>query len=133
MKISTTVLGINRSNLVTYKGGFYKRRFYNIHIKGGFIKTVVNAFIKLIKISKMPLRGLLHRFFNNRCRFNDVDCLFCSSVIQGESYFVLPIDCFTCKTLSVSSLMSFGSHPNKSTIKFGECAFEYLKGSNKGC
>ncbi|KAG5001842.1 hypothetical protein JHK87_022914 [Glycine soja] len=52
-------------------------------------------------------------------------------LIQGEAYFVLPIDSFTCKTLSVSSLLSLASHPNnKSTIKFGECAFEYLKGSN---
>ncbi|RZB99547.1 hypothetical protein D0Y65_022110 [Glycine soja] len=53
-------------------------------------------------------------------------------LIQGEAYFVLPIDSLiTCKTLSVSSLLSLGSHTNnKSTIKFGECTFEYLKGSN---
>ncbi|TKY46694.1 hypothetical protein E2542_SST28742 [Spatholobus suberectus] len=51
-------------------------------------------------------------------------------LMPGEAYFVLPIDSFTCKTLSVSSLLSLGSHPNKSTIKFGECPFEYLKDSN---
>ncbi|RZB51687.1 hypothetical protein D0Y65_048205 [Glycine soja] len=51
-------------------------------------------------------------------------------LIQGEAYFVLPIDSFTCKTLSISSLLSLGSDPSKSTIKFGECPFEYLKGSN---
>lgn len=52
-------------------------------------------------------------------------------LFQGETYFVLPIDLFSCKTLSVSSLLSFRSHNNdsnnKSTIKFGECPFEYLK------
>ncbi|XP_020231053.1 uncharacterized protein LOC109811668 [Cajanus cajan] len=51
-------------------------------------------------------------------------------LMPGEDYFVLPIDSFTCKTLSVSSLLSLGSHPNKATIKVGECPFEYLKGSN---
>ncbi|KAK7333672.1 hypothetical protein VNO80_30449 [Phaseolus coccineus] len=51
-------------------------------------------------------------------------------LMVGEAYFVLPIQLFTCKTLSVSSLLSLGSSPNKATLKFGECAFEYLKGSN---
>ncbi|RDX75917.1 hypothetical protein CR513_44153, partial [Mucuna pruriens] len=51
-------------------------------------------------------------------------------LMQGETYFVLPVECFTCKTLSLASLLSLGSHPNKSTIKIGECAFEYLKDSH---
>jgi len=52
-------------------------------------------------------------------------------LMLGEAYFVLPIQFLTCKTLSVSSLLSLGSSsPNKATMKFGECAFEYLKGSN---
>ncbi|CAJ1964810.1 unnamed protein product [Sphenostylis stenocarpa] len=51
-------------------------------------------------------------------------------LMVGEAYFVLPSDFLTCKTLSVSSLLSLGSSPNKATIRFGECAFEYLKGSN---
>ncbi|XP_068494753.1 uncharacterized protein [Phaseolus vulgaris] len=51
-------------------------------------------------------------------------------LMLGEDYFVLPIQFFTCKILSVSSLLSLGSSPNKATLKFGECAFEYLKGSN---
>ncbi|KAK7386984.1 hypothetical protein VNO78_27407 [Psophocarpus tetragonolobus] len=49
-------------------------------------------------------------------------------LMPGEAYFVLPINSFTCKTLSLSSILSLGSHPNK--IKFGECSFEYLKDSN---
>ncbi|KAL5077754.1 hypothetical protein RYX36_016738 [Vicia faba] len=52
-------------------------------------------------------------------------------LIPGEAYFVVPIDLFSCKTLSVSSLLSLrsynSSNNNKSTIKFGECPFEYLK------
>ncbi|XP_027345241.1 uncharacterized protein LOC113857486 [Abrus precatorius] len=52
-------------------------------------------------------------------------------LMLGQSYFVLPIDFFPCKTLSVSSLLSLGSHPNnKSSIKFGEFPLEYLKGPN---
>ncbi|KAK7386983.1 hypothetical protein VNO78_27406 [Psophocarpus tetragonolobus] len=52
-------------------------------------------------------------------------------LMPGEAYFVLPINCLTCKTLSLSSILSLGSHHNKYTnIKFGECPFEYLKGSN---
>ncbi|KAK7386981.1 hypothetical protein VNO78_27404 [Psophocarpus tetragonolobus] len=49
-------------------------------------------------------------------------------LMLGEAYFVLPMNSFTCETLSLSSLLSLGSNPNK--IKFGECPFEYLKGSN---
>ncbi|XP_004513414.1 uncharacterized protein [Cicer arietinum] len=54
-------------------------------------------------------------------------------LMAGEAYFVLPIDFFSCKTLSVSSLLSLRScngndnNDNRSTIKFGECPFEYLK------
>lgn len=51
-------------------------------------------------------------------------------LMPGQLYFVLPLDRLACKTLSASSLLSLGSHPNsKSTIKFGQCSFEYLKGS----
>ncbi|WJX37957.1 hypothetical protein P8452_25668 [Trifolium repens] len=55
-------------------------------------------------------------------------------LVPGEAYFVLPIDLFSCKTLSVSSLLSLKSQNNSdsnksSTIKFGECPFEYLKDS----
>ncbi|XP_045823732.1 uncharacterized protein LOC123916339 [Trifolium pratense] len=55
-------------------------------------------------------------------------------LVPGEAYFVLPIDLFSCKTLSVSSLLSLKSSHNdnnkSSTIKFGECPFEYLKDSD---
>ncbi|QCE01587.1 uncharacterized protein LOC114193869 [Vigna unguiculata] len=51
-------------------------------------------------------------------------------LMQGETYFVLPIDRFACSTLSVASISAFGSCPNKSPIKFGACPFQYLKGSD---
>ncbi|KAJ1388033.1 hypothetical protein SESBI_39494 [Sesbania bispinosa] len=51
-------------------------------------------------------------------------------LMPGQTYFVLPIDRFAIDTLSVSSISSFGSCPNKSPIKFGKCPFQYLKGSN---
>lgn len=51
-------------------------------------------------------------------------------LMPGQTYFVLPIDLFACHTLSVSSISTLGSCPNKSPIKFGACPFEYLKGSD---
>ncbi|KAJ7960561.1 DUF4228 domain-containing protein [Quillaja saponaria] len=55
-------------------------------------------------------------------------------LMPGQTYFVLPIDCFaTCNTLSASSVAALGSssaNNNKSPMKFGDCPFEYLKGSN---
>lgn len=54
---------------------------------------------------------------------------------SGQTYFVLPIDRFACHVLSASSLaaLSLTSTPNnniKAPINFGNCPFEYLKGSN---
>ena len=44
-------------------------------------------------------------------------------------YFVRPID--RCGgVLSTASLAALGSCPSRSPIKFGQCPFEYLKGSN---
>ncbi|KAE9614863.1 hypothetical protein Lal_00036212 [Lupinus albus] len=52
-------------------------------------------------------------------------------LMPGQTYFVIPIDLFPSHTLSPSSLVALGSYANnKSPIKFGECPFEYLKGSN---
>ncbi|XP_054791568.1 uncharacterized protein LOC129297230 [Prosopis cineraria] len=53
-------------------------------------------------------------------------------LMLGQTYFVLPIDRFSCGggVLSASSLAALGSSPNRSPIKFGQCPFEYLKGPN---
>ncbi|KAI5335152.1 hypothetical protein PRUPE_4G267600 [Prunus persica] len=54
-------------------------------------------------------------------------------LIHGQTYFVLPLDCFACRVLSASSLAALGSSssPNKKApINFGESPFEYIKGSN---
>ncbi|TQD92753.1 hypothetical protein C1H46_021631 [Malus baccata] len=55
-------------------------------------------------------------------------------LILGQTYFVLPIDRFACSVLSASTLAALGSssRPNKKAapINFGECPFEYIKGSN---
>ena len=68
-------------------------------------------------------------------------------LMSGQTYFVLPIDMFACRVLSVSSLTSLCSitSPNKkpkaatatataaaaAPINFGETSpFEYLKGDN---
>lgn len=51
-------------------------------------------------------------------------------LMSGQTYFVLPIDCFGCNVLTASSLAALGSNPNKSPINFGDCPFEYIKGEN---
>ncbi|KAM7502442.1 hypothetical protein LguiB_001346 [Lonicera macranthoides] len=50
----------------------------------------------------------------------------------GQTYFVLPLDCFACNVVSASSFASLGSSPNKSTapVNFKDCPFQYIKGSN---
>ncbi|CDP08447.1 unnamed protein product [Coffea canephora] len=55
-------------------------------------------------------------------------------LIAGETYFVLPLDCFTNNVLSASSLatlrrsISSGSKP--AAVNFKECPFEHVKGTN---
>ncbi|KAF7815660.1 DUF4228 domain protein [Senna tora] len=52
-------------------------------------------------------------------------------LMPGQTYFVLPIDRFACNVLTASSLAALASCPNnRSPIKFGQCPFEYIKGSN---
>ncbi|KAK9154673.1 hypothetical protein Sjap_002153 [Stephania japonica] len=51
-------------------------------------------------------------------------------LISGETYFILPIDRFACKLLSVSLLSALSSAPKPSPIKFGDCPFQYVKGGN---
>ncbi|OVA18498.1 Protein of unknown function DUF4228 [Macleaya cordata] len=58
-------------------------------------------------------------------------------LISGETYFVLPIDRFAFKVLSISSLSTLASSSSSSSgsintspkpINFGECPFQYVKG-----
>ncbi|XP_026417370.1 uncharacterized protein LOC113312851 [Papaver somniferum] len=55
-------------------------------------------------------------------------------LFAGQTYFILPIDPFAFKVLSISSLSSLassssGSKP-KRPINFTECPFQYVKGSD---
>ncbi|KAL5720077.1 hypothetical protein ACHQM5_012780 [Ranunculus cassubicifolius] len=52
-------------------------------------------------------------------------------MISGETYFVLPIERFAGKVLSVSSLSSLASSPKHFSSSFGEEGpFEYIKGAD---
>ncbi|CAA2997394.1 Hypothetical predicted protein [Olea europaea subsp. europaea] len=52
-------------------------------------------------------------------------------LMKGQTYFVLPITCFTRNVLSSSCLAALGSkYPKPTAINFKDCPFEYLKGSN---
>ncbi|XP_009762604.1 uncharacterized protein LOC107825413 [Nicotiana tabacum] len=51
---------------------------------------------------------------------------------NGDAYFVLPLDYFSNKVLSASSLASLGSNNTnkRAPVNFKNPAFEYVKGSN---
>ncbi|MBA0704238.1 hypothetical protein Golax_016508 [Gossypium laxum] len=52
-------------------------------------------------------------------------------LMPGQTYFVLPLDRFPCmNVLSASSLAALKSSPKPAPINFGDCPFEYVKGSN---
>ncbi|KAK1418236.1 hypothetical protein QVD17_27379 [Tagetes erecta] len=73
----------------------------------------------------------------------NADCFFIGHTIPalaiddplkpGETYFVLPLDIFSSKTLSASSisaLVSYDKTSKHAPVNFKGCPFEYLKGSN---
>ncbi|XP_039136700.1 uncharacterized protein LOC120274022 [Dioscorea cayenensis subsp. rotundata] len=47
-----------------------------------------------------------------------------------ETYFIIPIDCFRCQTLTAASLAVLASSNKGSPINFSKCVFEYVKGEN---
>ncbi|XVE59889.1 hypothetical protein DITRI_Ditri05aG0083400 [Diplodiscus trichospermus] len=51
-------------------------------------------------------------------------------LMPGQTYFVLPLDRFSCNVLSASSLAALNSSPKPAPINFGECPFEYIQGTN---
>ncbi|XP_022728740.1 uncharacterized protein LOC111284291 [Durio zibethinus] len=51
-------------------------------------------------------------------------------LMPGQTYFVLPLDRFACNVFSASSLAALNSSPKPAPINFGQCPFEYIKGSN---
>ncbi|KAE8663790.1 Tetratricopeptide repeat (TPR)-like superfamily protein isoform 1 [Hibiscus syriacus] len=51
-------------------------------------------------------------------------------LMPGETYFVLPLDQFSCNVLSSSSLAALNPKSKPYPIKFGKCPFEYVKGND---
>ncbi|XP_058078940.1 uncharacterized protein LOC131227211 [Magnolia sinica] len=51
-------------------------------------------------------------------------------LMKGQTYFVLPIDRFACQVLSAASLAALASTPKRTPLCFGECPFEYVKGTD---
>ncbi|KAI3518311.1 hypothetical protein L1887_06890 [Cichorium endivia] len=71
----------------------------------------------------------------------DADCFFIGHPVPalsiddelnpGQTYFVLPLDIFSSKTLSASSISALVAlTPKRTPINFKVCPFEYIKGSN---
>lgn len=50
-------------------------------------------------------------------------------LVIGETYFVLPIDCFSCNVLSASAFAALVANSNPS-LSFKDTTFEYIKASN---
>ncbi|KAK1372765.1 Tetratricopeptide repeat (TPR)-like superfamily protein [Heracleum sosnowskyi] len=57
-------------------------------------------------------------------------------LLIGQTYFVLPIDCFSCNVLSASAFAALVANScsprktNPSSLNFKDTTFEYIKGSN---
>ncbi|XP_050238733.1 uncharacterized protein LOC126688170 [Mercurialis annua] len=55
-------------------------------------------------------------------------------LILGQTYFILPIDRFSCNNIvsaaSISAFTSSSSSPRPAPINFGECPFQYIKDDN---
>ncbi|XP_019193158.1 PREDICTED: uncharacterized protein LOC109187427 [Ipomoea nil] len=54
-------------------------------------------------------------------------------LLAGQTYLVLPLDCFATNVLSASSLAALGRSPRRggaAPANFRSAAFEYIKGSN---
>nr|GME19153.1 DUF4228 domain protein [Ipomoea batatas] len=55
-------------------------------------------------------------------------------LVAGQTYLVLPLDCFATTVLSASSLAALGRSPRRAATappaNFRSAAFEYVKGSN---
>ncbi|EEF25502.1 uncharacterized protein LOC8276795 [Ricinus communis] len=51
-------------------------------------------------------------------------------LLPGETYFILPIDRFSCNVLTAASLSALTCSPRPAPINFGECPFQYIKGEN---
>ncbi|KAK4419622.1 hypothetical protein Salat_2375100 [Sesamum alatum] len=54
-------------------------------------------------------------------------------LVRGQTYFLLPLDCFPSNVLSASSLAALGSGPNSkrgSPANFKNCPFQYGRGSD---
>ncbi|KAJ0977524.1 hypothetical protein J5N97_012998 [Dioscorea zingiberensis] len=49
---------------------------------------------------------------------------------SSETYFVVPVDCFPCQTLTPASLAILASSCKGPPVNFGQCSFEYVKGEN---
>ncbi|KAH6765932.1 hypothetical protein C2S52_016915 [Perilla frutescens var. hirtella] len=50
-------------------------------------------------------------------------------LINGQTYFLLPLDCVTHNVLSTSSLAALASQ-RAAPVRFKDCPFEYIRGSN---
>lgn len=107
-----------------------------------------NSFVKLIfwegttrtLTGKTPVAGEIMFEFPDRMVFH-ADSFFIGQpvpalaiddeLITGQTYFVLPINCFTSNVLSASSFAALVSSTKRTAINFKDTTpFQYMKGSN---
>lgn len=52
-------------------------------------------------------------------------------LVEGETYFVLPVERFSCQILSATALSALAPNSSKrDPIRFGNCPFQYVKGAD---
>lgn len=109
--------------------------------KGSFVKVIYWEGNIRTLTGKTWIAGEIMMEFPDRMVCN-ADCFFIGHtipalaiddpLIPGETYFVLPLDIFSSKTLSASSISALVRYdtPKHAPVNFKECPFEYIKGSN---
>ncbi|KVI08170.1 uncharacterized protein LOC112500642 [Cynara cardunculus var. scolymus] len=108
--------------------------------EGSSVEVIFWEGNKRILTGKRWLAGEIMFEFPN-CMVCDAGCFFIGHPIPalaiddqlkpGQTYFVLPLDMFSSKTLAASSISALAAYtPNRSPVNFKECLFEYIKGSN---
>lgn len=133
-----------------WEEGYNLFRFRRTSIMGNGCYSSNSSMIKLVfndgttrTVTGKRLAGEI-MFEFPECMICDADSFFIGQPIpslgindklkNGDTYFVLPLDSFTNKVLSASSLASLGNNnnnPNKRTqVNFKNPAFQYIKGSN---
>jgi hypothetical protein len=114
---------------------------FHSHLKNSYVRLVLWEGTTRVLAGRKKLAGEIMFEFPDRMVCH-ADSFFIGQPIPalaiddelvfGQTYFILPIDCFACNILTASSIASLVASPNKRTaqINFKDRPFEYIKSVN---